>query len=90
MGGHHHDKKEGSGKAAESFEELGLSEEVMSALAEMGISVPTEIQSIGIPAVLAEKSVVLGSHTGSGKTLAYLLPLVQVLFLSSFLHSLFD
>lgn len=52
----------------------------MAALAEMGITVPTEIQSIGIPAVLAEtKSMVLGSHTGSGKTLAYMLPLVQLL-----------
>ncbi|CAK9174159.1 unnamed protein product [Ilex paraguariensis] len=64
---------------ASSFEELGLSEEVRGALEEMGISVPTEIQSIGIPAVLEGKSVVLGSHTGSGKTLAYMLPLAQLL-----------
>lgn len=51
----------------------------MSALGEMGISKPTEIQCVGVPAVLAGTSVVLGSHTGSGKTLAYLLPLVQLL-----------
>ncbi|XP_056164196.1 DEAD-box ATP-dependent RNA helicase 39-like isoform X2 [Syzygium oleosum] len=62
-----------------SFEELGLSEEVMGAVREMAIEVPTEIQCLGIPAVLEGKSVVLGSHTGSGKTLAYLLPLVQLL-----------
>ncbi|KAL3504599.1 hypothetical protein ACH5RR_034440 [Cinchona calisaya] len=62
-----------------SFEELGLSEEVMGALVEMGISVPTEIRYIGIPAILAGKSVVLGSHTGFGKTLAYMLPLVQLM-----------
>ncbi|KAL4565921.1 hypothetical protein LXL04_030027 [Taraxacum kok-saghyz] len=62
-----------------SFTELGLSEEVLAALTEMGITAPTEIQSLGIPAVIDEKSVVLGSHTGSGKTLAYLLPLVQLL-----------
>lgn len=65
-----------------SFEELGLSEEVMGAVREMSIEVPTEIQCIGIPAVLDKKSVVLGSHTGSGKTLAYMLPLVQVLLFS--------
>lgn len=65
-------------KVVENFEELGLSEEVMGAVRELGIEVPTEIQSIGIPAVLEGKSVVLGSHTGSGKTLAYMLPLVQV------------
>lgn len=51
----------------------------MAALEEMGISVPTEIQCIGIPSVLEGTSVVLGSHTGSGKTLAYLLPIAQLL-----------
>lgn len=63
---------------ASSFEELELNQEVMGALEEMGISAPTEIQCIGIPAVLGGNSVVLGSHTGSGKTLAYMLPIVQV------------
>ncbi|KAF7021447.1 hypothetical protein CFC21_034398 [Triticum aestivum] len=46
---------------------------------EAGITKPTEIQCVGVPAVLSGTSVVLGSHTGSGKTLAYLLPLVQLL-----------
>ncbi|KAG0503197.1 hypothetical protein HPP92_003269 [Vanilla planifolia] len=72
-------EEESSNSVASSFEVLGLSEEVMCSVREMGISVPTEIQSIGIPAVLQGKNVVLGSHTGSGKTLAYLLPLVQLL-----------
>lgn len=71
-------KKEKKSVMACSFEELGLSEEVMGAVNEMGISVPTEIQCIGVRAVLEGKSVVLGSHTGSGKTLAYMLPIVQV------------
>uniref|UniRef100_J3KX36 RNA helicase n=1 Tax=Oryza brachyantha TaxID=4533 RepID=J3KX36_ORYBR len=66
-------------EVVDSFEELGLGEEVMAALGEMGISKPTEIQCVGVPSVLAGTSVVLGSHTGSGKTLAYLLPLVQLL-----------
>ena len=71
-------------KVVERFEELGLTEEVMGVVKEMGIEVPTEIQCIGIPAVLEGKSVVLGSHTGSGKTFAYMLPLVQVPTPSSF------
>jgi superfamily II DNA/RNA helicase len=66
-------------EVVESFDELGISDEVMGAVKEIGIDVPTEIQCIGIPAILDGKSVVLGSHTGSGKTLAYLLPLVQVI-----------
>lgn len=72
-----------------SFEELGLEVEVMGVLEELGISVPTEIQCLGIPSVLERKSVVLGSHTGSGKTLAYMLPIVQV-SCSSFFFSCFD
>ncbi|XXG81257.1 hypothetical protein AAC387_Pa09g1936 [Persea americana] len=78
-------KKKGSIKKQEekpvvsSFEELGLEVEVMGVLEELGISVPTEIQCLGIPSVLERKSVVLGSHTGSGKTLAYMLPIVQLL-----------
>ncbi|KAI9112678.1 hypothetical protein K1719_016344 [Acacia pycnantha] len=72
-------KKSEKKKLVESFEELGLTDEVMGAVREMNIEVPTEIQCIGIPAVLEGKSVVLGSHTGSGKTLAYMLPLVQLL-----------
>ncbi|GAU26800.1 hypothetical protein TSUD_289050 [Trifolium subterraneum] len=66
-------------EVVESFDELGISDEVMGAVKEIGIEVPTEIQCIGIPAILDGKSVVLGSHTGSGKTLAYLLPLIQLL-----------
>ncbi|XP_008793486.2 DEAD-box ATP-dependent RNA helicase 39 [Phoenix dactylifera] len=72
-------KKEKKSVMASSFEELGLGEEVMRAAKEMGISVPTEIQCIGVPAVLEGRSVVLGSHTGSGKTLAYMLPIVQLM-----------
>ncbi|GAB2270269.1 DEAD-box ATP-dependent RNA helicase 39 [Dionaea muscipula] len=72
-------KKGGTQKLFSSFEELSLSDEVIGALKEMGISAPTEIQCMGIPAVLEGKSVVLGSHTGSGKTLAYMLPIVQLL-----------
>ncbi|XP_020581847.1 DEAD-box ATP-dependent RNA helicase 39 [Phalaenopsis equestris] len=72
-------KKEKGSVMALSFEELGLKEELLGAIREIGISLPTEIQAIGVPAVLQGKNVVLGSHTGSGKTLAYMLPLVQLL-----------
>ncbi|KAG8377272.1 hypothetical protein BUALT_Bualt08G0011000 [Buddleja alternifolia] len=77
-----------NGGVVGSFEELGLSKEVMGALGEMGISEPTEIQRIGIPAVIKGRSVVLGSHTGSGKTLAYLLPLVQLMRRDEELHGM--
>ncbi|KAJ7299291.1 hypothetical protein O6H91_Y260000 [Diphasiastrum complanatum] len=62
-----------------SFKELGLSDELMTAVHELKLLEPTEVQSLGIPAILKGESVVIASHTGSGKTLAYMLPLVQAL-----------
>lgn len=81
-------KKKKNVELAESFEELGVSDELMNALREMGISEPTEIQCIGVPAVLDGRSVVLGSHTGSGKTLAYMLPLVQLMRQDELVHGM--
>jgi len=69
---------EKSVKMASTFGEMGLDEELIKALEEMQIESPTEIQCMGIPAVLQGQSIVMGSHTGSGKTLAYMLPIVQV------------
>ena len=57
---------------------LGLSDELLGAVRELQLGVPSEIQRLAIPHVLAGKDAVLASHTGSGKTLAYLLPVVQV------------
>lgn len=65
-----------------SFSDLGLSDEVMLAVQELGLTEPTEVQALGIPAVLAGENVAMASHTGSGKTLAYMLPIVQVLLFS--------
>eukprot|EP00252_Welwitschia_mirabilis_P021155 TRINITY_DN5343_c0_g1_i1.p1 TRINITY_DN5343_c0_g1~~TRINITY_DN5343_c0_g1_i1.p1 ORF type:complete len:593 (+),score=98.98 TRINITY_DN5343_c0_g1_i1:189-1967(+) len=66
-------------KKVSSFRELGLSDEIISALEELNISEPTEVQCLGISAILNGESIVLASHTGSGKTLAYMLPLIQLL-----------
>lgn len=43
-------------------------------LRALRVHVPTDIQSVSIPAVMEGRSIVLQSHTGSGKTLAYLIP----------------
>ncbi|KAF5749245.1 Dead box ATP-dependent RNA helicase putative isoform 1 [Tripterygium wilfordii] len=61
------------------FEELGLREGLIGALLEMGVSAPSEIQCVGIPAILEGKCLVLSSDSGPGRSLAYLLPLVQLL-----------
>ena len=60
-----------------NFNELGLSNEITSALSTLNITVPTSVQSLTIPKILAGQDVIMKSQTGSGKTLAYLLPIYQ-------------
>jgi len=60
------------------FAELGLSPELLKAVAQMGFEETTHIQSQAIPALLAGQDVVGQSQTGSGKTAAFALPAIQV------------
>lgn len=53
------------------FEDLGLSQQLISTIKRMGFSKPTEIQQQSIPHIMAGKDVVGESATGSGKTLAF-------------------
>lgn len=59
------------------FNELGLSEEVLRAVAEIGYEEATEIQAKTIPLLLEGKDVVGRSQTGTGKTAAFGLPAVD-------------
>ncbi|XP_030465442.2 DEAD-box ATP-dependent RNA helicase 39-like isoform X1 [Syzygium oleosum] len=72
-------ERSGDEEVLSGFGPLGLSGEVVEAAEGMGVFVPSEIQCVGIPAILKGRSVVLSSPSGSGRTLAYLLPLVQML-----------
>ena len=59
------------------FDTLGLSPEVMRAIAERGIEVSTPVQAGGIPPMLAWKDLVAKAPTGTGKTFAYGIPIVE-------------
>ncbi|XP_062098724.1 DEAD-box ATP-dependent RNA helicase 39-like [Humulus lupulus] len=59
------------------FKELGLSRGLSEAMAHLGFSSPSEIQSVGIPAILDGKNVVLCSHSHSVDAFTYLVPLIQ-------------
>ena len=58
-----------------TFDKLGLSEDLVNGLELMGITEPTEIQQKAIPWAMDNRDIIGQSQTGSGKTLAYLLPL---------------
>lgn len=58
-----------------TFKETGISDKLISALKNQGITEPTEVQQNAIPDILSGKNVIARAETGSGKTLAYLLPL---------------
>jgi len=60
-----------------SFEQLGLSSEVLRAVTEEGYDSPTPIQQKAIPIVLAGKDVMASAQTGTGKTAGFTLPLLQ-------------
>lgn len=61
----------------ESFDKLGLNQNLIEGLNREGINKPTDIQIKSIPLALQNKDIVGQSPTGSGKTLAYLLPIFQ-------------
>ncbi len=58
-----------------SFADLQVTRQFLDAMAEMGITEPSEIQQLALPPALAGQDVLGIAETGSGKTLAYLLPL---------------
>ncbi len=59
------------------FEDLKLSQNIISGLEKQDITIPTEIQTLTIPTLLTGKDIIAESHTGSGKTLAFLAPLFE-------------
>lgn len=61
-----------------SFESFGLSAPVLAAMADMGFSTPTPIQSQALPLLLAGAQDFIGlASTGTGKTAAFGIPLVE-------------
>lgn len=59
------------------FTELGLSPELLKAVAKMGFEEASPIQSATIPALMEGKDVVGQSQTGSGKTAAFAIPALE-------------
>ena len=62
-----------------SFDSLGLSADILRAVAEQGYSEPTPIQRQAIPVVLAGRDLLASAQTGTGKTAGFTLPMLQKL-----------
>ena len=62
-----------------SFDQLGLSENALSAVRRLGYQSPTPVQEQAIPLVLEGRDIVAGAQTGTGKTCAFTLPTMDKL-----------
>ena len=62
-----------------SFSDLGLSPEVLKAVADAGYTEPTPIQEQAIPIVLQGRDVLGIAQTGTGKTAGFTLPMIDKL-----------
>ena len=64
--------------ALKTFEELGVSSEILQAITEMGFVSPMPVQEEVIPYLLGEGNDVIAlAQTGTGKTAAFGIPLLQ-------------
>jgi ATP-dependent RNA helicase RhlE len=64
---------------SDTFDTLGMSEEVLRAVHDAGYVIPTPIQRKAIPLILRGRDVIGLAQTGTGKTAAFTLPLVDQL-----------
>ncbi|MBV8061250.1 MAG: DEAD/DEAH box helicase [Alphaproteobacteria bacterium] len=62
-----------------SFADLGLSEDILKAIQDVGYTTPTPIQEQAIPYVLQMRDVLGCAQTGTGKTAGFVLPMLEIL-----------
>lgn len=62
-----------------TFEDIGLSPEVLRAVTDAGYETPTPIQEQAIPFVLMGRDVLGCAQTGTGKTASFTLPMIDIL-----------
>ena len=62
-----------------TFADLGLSEELLSAVHDAGYTEPTPIQAEAIPQVQMMRDLIAVAQTGTGKTASFVLPMIDIL-----------
>jgi len=61
----------------QDFSDFKISKQLHNAIADLGFTKPTEIQSQSFPVIMSGKDMVGIAQTGTGKTFAYMLPILQ-------------
>ncbi len=61
------------------FAQLGLGEELLKAIEDIGYTTPTPIQEKAIPIVLMARDLIGLAQTGTGKTASFTLPMIEML-----------
>ena len=64
-------------EGAQTFADLGIHDDVLEALEEMGWETPTPVQRDSYPLAIAGHDVIVQSRTGTGKTGAFGIPIVD-------------
>lgn len=64
-------------ETTKTFQELGVSEEILHALEKKGVGLPTKVQEEAIPPLLQWKDVIAKAPTGTGKTFAFGIPMIE-------------
>jgi superfamily II DNA/RNA helicase len=62
-----------------TFADLGLSDDILRAIQDVGYTTPTPIQEQAIPIVLMMRDVFGVAQTGTGKTAGFVLPMLEML-----------
>ena len=60
-----------------NFKDFNIDENLVQALAKIGIKEPTRVQLESIPLIIDKRDLMIKSNTGTGKTLSFLLPLID-------------
>jgi ATP-dependent RNA helicase DeaD len=64
-------------EGAQTFADLGIHDDVLEAIEELGWETPTPVQRDAYPLAMAGRDIIVQSRTGTGKTGAFGLPLVD-------------
>ena len=64
-----------------NFEDLNISDEIKTAIGDMGLDNLTPIQKMAIPPIFKGNDVIGQAQTGSGKTMAFAIPVLEKIFI---------